>query len=147
MHLILALLLVGGSSDIDILPHRPIVSQTEPSSPAKMVKPPVSKSKAIKKVPHMQRPSRSKSRSRESVGPSGIASCIAKYESGGNPRAENPRSTASGLYQFIDGTWNKFGGYSRAKDAPVAIQTKKFYQVWDHGRGARNWVVSPRCGY
>lgn len=77
----------------------------------------------------------------------GIAACIAKYESGGNPRAENPNSSASGLYQFIDGTWNHFGGYARAKDAPVSVQTQKFYQLWDNGRGAGHWVVAGRCGY
>ena len=78
---------------------------------------------------------------------SGIAGCIAKYESGGNPRAENPTTTASGLYQFVDGTWNNYGGYSRASLAPASVQTEKFYQVWNGGQGAGNWVVAPRCGY
>jgi hypothetical protein len=31
-------------------------------------------------------------------------------ESGWNPRAENPTSTASGIPQFIDGTWNAYKG-------------------------------------
>lgn len=83
----------------------------------------------------------------ERVNLSGIAACIAKYESGGNPTAENPNSSASGLYQFIDGTWNNYGGYSRAMYAPVSVQTEKFYQVWDNGRGAGNWVVAYKCGY
>lgn len=78
---------------------------------------------------------------------SGIASCIAKYESGGNPRAQNPHSSASGLFQFVDGTWNHFGGYARAMYAPVSVQLKKFYQVWDNGRGAHHWVVAHKCGY
>jgi outer membrane biosynthesis protein TonB len=77
----------------------------------------------------------------------GIAACIAKYESGGNPRAQNPHSSASGLYQFIDGTWNNFGGYSRAMYAPVSVQTQKFYIVWNGGKGAGNWVVAHKCGY
>jgi hypothetical protein len=81
------------------------------------------------------------------VSMSGIASCIAKYESGGNPRAQNRHSTASGLFQFIDGTWNHFGGYARAMYAPVSVQLKKFYQVWNGGRGAGNWVVAHKCGY
>lgn len=84
---------------------------------------------------------------RHKVSLSGIAACIAKYESGGNPRAENPNSSASGLFQFIDGTWNHFGGYSRAKYAPVSVQLEKFYQVWDNGRGAGHWVVAYKCGY
>lgn len=81
------------------------------------------------------------------IGLSGIASCIAKYESGGNPRAQNPHSSASGLFQFIDGTWNYFGGYARAMYAPVAIQLQKFYIVWNGGRGAGNWVVAHKCGW
>lgn len=81
------------------------------------------------------------------IGLSGIASCIAKYESGGNPRAQNPHSSASGLFQFIDGTWNHFGGYARAMYAPVAIQLQKFYIVWNGGRGAGNWVVAHKCGW
>lgn len=78
---------------------------------------------------------------------SGIASCIAKYESGGNPRAQNPHSSASGLFQFVDGTWNNFKGYARAMYAPVSVQLEKFYIVWNGGKGAGNWVVAHKCGY
>lgn len=48
---------------------------------------------------------------------------IIAHESGGNPRAQNPTSSASGLYQFIDGTWRALGGSTaHAKDASVAEQ-------------------------
>jgi Transglycosylase-like domain len=30
-------------------------------------------------------------------------------ESGGDPNAQNPNSSAGGLYQFTDGTWSKYG--------------------------------------
>lgn len=60
---------------------------------------------------------------------SGKACQVMKCESGGNPAAENPRSSASGLFQFLDGTWKKArtavkGGnqYSRAKHAPAEMQ-------------------------
>lgn len=33
-------------------------------------------------------------------------SAIKSAESGGNPNAKNPRSSATGLYQFTDGTWD-----------------------------------------
>ena len=33
------------------------------------------------------------------------ALCIMRAESGGNPHAKNPRSTAAGLFQFLRGTW------------------------------------------
>jgi hypothetical protein len=82
------------------------------------------------------------------VGLSGIAACIAKYESGGNPRAQNPHSSASGLFQFVDGTWRAITGRSdRAKDAPVSVQIAAFYKLWNNGKGAHHWVVSPKCGY
>lgn len=38
----------------------------------------------------------------------GFAATLARQESGGNDAARNPRSTATGRYQFIDGTWLEF---------------------------------------
>lgn len=82
------------------------------------------------------------------VAPGGPAACIRKYESGGNYRAENPSSSASGAYQFIDSTWRAITGRSdRAKDAPPAVQDAAFYELWDGGRGAHHWVTASRCGY
>lgn len=34
------------------------------------------------------------------------AMCIMRYESGGNPDAKNPNSTAAGLFQFLRSTWD-----------------------------------------
>ncbi len=34
---------------------------------------------------------------------------IATCESGYNPIAKNPYSTASGIFQFLDGTWKRYG--------------------------------------
>lgn len=56
---------------------------------------------------------------------------IKKAESGGDPNAKNPQSTASGLYQFTNTTWkdmvNKYGkktGISLSdKDSPEAQET------------------------
>jgi hypothetical protein len=75
----------------------------------------------------------------------GGGGCVPDYivqrESGGNYKAENPTSTASGKYQFVDGTWNGYGGYQHASDAPPAVQDAKACEVWDSGRGASHWAV------
>lgn len=72
-----------------------------------------------------------------------LPSCyIVKRESGFNPRAKNPRSTASGLYQFINSTWRTCGtGYPTAMSAPVRVQVECARRIWNNGRGAGHWAV------
>jgi hypothetical protein len=54
-----------------------------------------------------------------------ILATIRTIESGGDYAAEAVGSTASGAYQFIDGTWNNYGGYTRAAQAPPEQQDQK----------------------
>jgi hypothetical protein len=59
--------------------------------------------------------------------------------------AQNPASTASGAYQFLNGTWRKasaaagFGGYSRAMHAPWWIQDAVAYDLLIAKGGASHW--------
>jgi len=66
------------------------------------------------------------------VNPDFITHIIKKNESNGNYQATNPQSTASGAYQYTDGTWNGYGGYSRAMLAPPAVQDQKFREDVAH---------------
>ena len=80
--------------------------------------------------------------------PGGAAACIRKYESGGNYRAQNPSSSASGAYQFLDSTWRAVTGLSgSAKDYSPATQDSAFFKLWNGGAGAGNWTTAHLCGY
>ena len=65
--------------------------------------------------------------------------CVMNRESGGNIRAQNPSSSASGKWQFVNGTWNNFGGYPTAASAPESVQDAKARQLWAGGAGASHW--------
>lgn len=82
------------------------------------------------------------------VAPGGVAACIRKYESGGNYRALNSSSGASGAYQFMDSTWQSITGLpGKAMNYSPAQQDAAFWKLWNNGKGAHNWVTAPRCGY
>ena len=54
-----------------------------------------------------------------------VLATIRTLESGGDYTARARGSTASGAYQFLDSTWDGYGGYRRAGDAPPAVQNAK----------------------
>jgi hypothetical protein len=60
----------------------------------------------------------------------GTACRILACESGGSPTADNPSSSASGIWQFLDSTWNGYGGYARARDAPSSVQHDAALALW-----------------
>jgi len=77
--------------------------------------------------------------------------CIRKHESihSGHYKAKNNRSTASGAYQYLDGTWrgnNKFTKvngkrvpqYAHASQAPKWVQDAVFIHTVEHG-GIHAW--------
>lgn len=61
-----------------------------------------------------------------------------------NYTAENPSSSASGAWQFVDGTWAGFMGYAHAASAPRWVQDLKARRYIDaNGLGA--WNASRSC--
>ena len=53
------------------------------------------------------------------------AVAVARLESGLNPRAQNPNSSAGGLFQFINSTWGQYGGgdkYDPARNADAGAR-------------------------
>lgn len=79
----------------------------------------------------------------EAAPPGGWAPII-RCESGGNPRAQNRSSSASGLFQFLDSTWRSLGYKGRAKDAPPATQYQAADKLYRRA-GLRPWKASKRC--
>lgn len=80
--------------------------------------------------------------------------CVRRHESDRGPyphtngyQAQNPRSSASGAYQFINGTWQTmsaragYPGYSRAMHAPVHVQDAVALYTY-RTQGASPWAGS-----
>ncbi|GAB3581281.1 transglycosylase family protein [Calidifontibacter terrae] len=68
-------------------------------------------------------------------------------ESGNNYSAQNPSSTASGAYQFLDSTWRGLSasaGYSHAKDAPQSVQDAAALELYNSS-GTAPWAASQSC--
>lgn len=70
---------------------------------------------------------------------------VVNCESGGQDLTPNSAG-ASGYYQFMPGTWNNYGGYSQAYQAPKSLQDQRAAQVWNGGAGSSNWVCSGIVG-
>lgn len=78
------------------------------------------------------------------AGPPGGWGPIISCESGGNARIQNSSSTASGLFQFLDSTWQGLGFSGRAKDASVAQQYAAAEKLYAQS-GTSPWNASKSC--
>lgn len=77
--------------------------------------------------------------------PTGILDAIAECESRGSYTAQNPSSSASGKYQFLDSTWKAMGGSTaRAKDASPAEQDRLAAKLLAQ-QGTAPWAASQSC--
>lgn len=79
--------------------------------------------------------------------PATIASTtVAHCESGNRALLKNPASSASGIWQFLDGTWEWVTGLEPpARAYPRHIQRAAFDKLWNGGRGASHWEPSRYC--
>lgn len=65
------------------------------------------------------------------------ALCIIGHESNGDPRADNPRSSARGLFQVLGSLWAPHYGIARADLYDPVINTRIALDIWEnYGWGA-----------
>lgn len=77
--------------------------------------------------------------------------CVRAHESdtAGGYTAQNPRSSASGAYQFLDSTWRNVSaraghpGYAKASHAPWWVQDA--VALWLHDNGGRSAWAGTGC--
>ncbi len=66
------------------------------------------------------------------------AMCIIRHESNGEPEADNPRSSARGLFQVLGSLWAPYYGMSQAELYDPATNTRIARKIWDK-QGWRAW--------
>lgn len=68
---------------------------------------------------------------------------VKQRESGGDYGAVNPAGcggySCGGAWQFDPRTWNDYGGYHYAQDAPPEVQDARARELYAGGAGASHW--------
>jgi len=68
------------------------------------------------------------------------ALCIIGHESGGNPLADNPQSSASGLFQVLGSLWAPRFGVARDQLFEPELNTRLASDIWEQQGW---WAWSP----
>ena len=71
-----------------------------------------------------------------------FASCVVKRESGGRRNAQNPTSSAQGLYQFLDSQWRHGLPYmvaARLREAGMSKAAAKSLRIRLQSTPIKNW--------
>jgi len=80
---------------------------------------------------------------------SAVMERIKQCESQGNPNARNPHSTAKGLYQFLDSSWEAYGkllwGSTVGKDVFSAKDNEELAMFVFLIEGTTPWESSAYC--
>lgn len=142
--------LAAGCAPAAVAPAPATTTAPAPDAPTTAVTVPTTVATTVPPSP-VPPPARAGRSSRSTLPPEGNAgameqqlAAIARCESGGDYGAENPTSTASGRYQVLDSTWDGYGGYQRAVDAPPAVQEAWAREAWREA-GTRPWRASRDC--
>lgn len=73
-----------------------------------------------------------------------VALCVIQNESAGDPEAENPRSSATGLFQVLSSLWSDHYGVSYAELLDPTVNTRVARAIWDES-GWAAWSAYRRC--
>lgn len=66
------------------------------------------------------------------------AMCLIRHESGGDPEADNPRSSARGLFQVLGSLWAPHYGVSRSALYDPVTNVRIAHGIWEK-QGWRAW--------
>ena len=75
-----------------------------------------------------------------------IALCVIRHESAGNPEADNPRSSATGLFQVLSSLWSDRYGVSYRELLDPEVNARVARAIWDES-GWRAWSAYHRCDH
>lgn len=75
-----------------------------------------------------------------------VALCVIRNESGGNPSADNPRSSATGLFQVLSSLWSDHYGVSYQQLLEPEVNTRVARAIWDES-GWQAWSAYRRCDH